>query len=81
MHRWIDLKRQLDAHEWDHRDEVSELIATLSVKLRNQGVGDQTFAINHLLRVLGWSHSTPSDASARGAEASGRARTVCWRAS
>jgi len=50
-----DLKHQLDDHEWDHGDEVSELIARLGVKLRNHSAVDQAFAINELLRVLGWS--------------------------
>jgi hypothetical protein len=53
-----DLKRALDDHEWEHRDEVSELIATPGVKLRHHGVADQAFAISELARVLGWSGST-----------------------
>jgi hypothetical protein len=53
-----DLKRRLDDHEWDHRDEVSELIATLTTKLRNHGVADQVFVIEEMLRGLGWSGPT-----------------------
>ena len=53
-----ELKRRLDDHEWDHRDEVTQLIATLTVKLRNHKVDDQVFAIEQMLANLGWTGST-----------------------
>jgi hypothetical protein len=53
-----DLKQRLGDHEWDHKDEVGELIAAVVAKLRNHGISDQIFVIEELLRGLGWSGPT-----------------------
>jgi hypothetical protein len=53
-----EMRRRLEDHEWDHRDEVTTIISTLVAKLRNHGVADQIFVIEEMLKGLGWGGPT-----------------------